>query len=150
MALKLLNKITVKDVCGKTKAPLEGESLDLMVVTGIVARVSAGNTNYGDFVKLHGQFHAKNLVTGDEFRSGSCILPDVINDMIHGQFAAMEPGSSVQFGVKISVDQDDSVIIGYKYSAEPLIDAAESDPLEALLTTVNAALPAPDKKPSGK
>lgn len=137
--MDILKKITIKDVCGRTRiiAPeghKDGDPIPdrlLMLVMGMVTRVSDGNAQYGDFIKLHGQFEATNLSNNKQFAAGACILPDVANDMVHAQFAA-EGVTTVQFAFRIGVKVNDSVAIGYEYYAEPVVSMAENDPLAAL------------------
>lgn len=156
--MSLLKKITVKDVCGRTKAPsvpsdaakgTKAKDMLLMTVMGLVTRVSHGEGNYGLWTKLHGQFEAVRIEDGEIFTAGACILPDVVNDMIAAQMSQADI-NTLEFAVDVGVREHDSPI-GYEYYAEPLISMEESNPLNGIREKIKDRLPPPaDEKPDEK
>lgn len=106
----------------------------LALVAGITNQATVGTSNYGDFIKLLGNFQANNLVNGEIIRTSAVILPDVAANLIYGQL--QKGAEAVEFAFFIGIKESDTPT-GYEYYAEPAIEAAESDPLAALLQKVN-------------
>jgi hypothetical protein len=129
MAENWIKKISVKNVCGKVYAP--EKQTELMTVVGVCTGTRTGSTQYGDFTGLRGTFHAVNLETGEAFRSSQCFLADDVTDMITSQLV-MEGVESVEFAFSIGVKPSDAPI-GYEYTAKPLLEPGENDPLEGLM-----------------
>ena len=148
MSVKAVRKITIKSVYGPIdleklmKAP--ERKLRLLNVLGIVRKAQPGETDKGPFVKFIGDFKATNLETGEIYRSGACILPNFIADMIIG---AMDSGRSVQFAFEIQCRYSDDAISKYMYDLISLLPPSESDELAMLEKTVSniVSLPSPDK-----
>ncbi len=132
-----LKKITVKTVCGRIvgieRKPKE--TLSVMRVVGIARRIVTGESDYGAWIKLKGEFHATNLLTGEEFHSSTCMLPEVASDLVENALAD-ENNKSVEFGFDITVGPSDTPI-GYEYGALSLIAPSQEDPLQKLLEIVN-------------
>ena len=131
---KLIKKISVGKVFGDKKAIAEfigkGEKA-VMRVIGIAHKAIPGDGDMGPYVSFKGNFKAVNLLTGEEFRSGTCFLPDVAADIIEGAVMGSENGS-VEFAFDIIATYDNSSAVGYCYNADPLIKADENDPVAAL------------------
>jgi hypothetical protein len=148
MTLKAVRKITIKSVYGPINlekliaAP--DRKLRLLNVLGIVRKLQPGETDKGPFVKMIGDFKATNLETGEVFRSGACILPNFVADMIVG---AMDTGRAVQFAFEIQCRYSDDAISKYVYDVISLLPPSESDELAMLEKTVSnvVSLPSPDK-----
>lgn len=135
MATNLLNKITAKTINGgKPKAPKnDGEYLPIMQVYGNADQVAPDHNDYGEFVKIRGQIGAVNMATGEKFRSGEAILPRVAEQHLAPAIRQAErDGGAVQFAYEIGIKGDDSSVTGYVYTATPLIEDEESDPLAQL------------------
>lgn len=146
----LIKKVTVKTVFGDPKKYIRDNGLKASVaivrIVGIATRLVTGESDYGPWVKFKGNFKATNLLTGEEFRSGSCLMPEVASDLVEGAMCG-EGVDGVNFAFDILLVPDDSSATGYVYQAEPLIDYTESDPLALLESQVAARLdaPAPEK-----
>lgn len=159
--MKLLKKITVKTVHGKRLEPFAKED-DVgteRVVMTVYGRCDSGtegqNTlpsgDISDYVKFKGSFaaFAGEMGEGDEYRSGVCILPEVAASLLHSLIAA-EDVTAVNFGFVIAIKKTETPI-GYEYTATPLMeDAADTDPLAAIASQVQAKLPKPKGNGSKK
>lgn len=142
MSDKLLNKISIKGVCGAIKVGKGDAERALLQVMGIVSGTLLKTTQYGDSTGLKGQFKAVNVETGEIFRSGVCYLPNVATDLIAG---ALREGMQLEFAFGISVKPADNPI-GYEYNVASLLPVAENDPLDALESRLEVrALPAQKK-----
>ncbi len=140
MNVTLIKKITVKTVCGSMKRPGENDpEHKLMMVVGVATGVKSGESNFGPWQALRGQFQATNMETGEIFRSGVCILPNIAQDLLLPQLFG-EGVNGVEFGLEIGV-RPSSTPIGYEYTCNPVFQA-DNDPLAHVL----AKLPAPDVK----
>ena len=125
---KIMGKISARDV-------KEGENVDLFEVVGIASGSKTGESDYGPWASLTGNFAAVNLRTGEKFRSGVAFLPDVALDPIMGQLGAA--AQAVEFGWIIGIKDSSSVQCGYEYYARPLVPASENDPLERLASKMS-------------
>jgi len=86
--------------------------------------------------------------------AGRCYLPGGLQDMIEGSLTtarASDDKATVQFGIDLFAIKAANAA-GYSFDADTLIEAADVDPLDALLTSATsaaqAALPAPDEAPA--
>ena len=132
-------KTVVKDV------PAIGETAWLASVVGIARGTKTGQSTYGEWTALTGDFVATAMVgekKGQRFRTGQLFLPDVVLNMIT---AAIDGKSGVEFAFNIGITAADTEgerpsATGYEYTADFLTEPAENDPLAGLV----AALPAPE------
>jgi hypothetical protein len=142
----LEKKITVKTVCGKIKDVLPKEfkkEIPLMRVVGMVRSYSTPDTEYGPYLRLKGSFEATNILTGEVARSGTCILPEVASDALEAVLMD-DDIKTVNFGFDIGVKPSD-IPIGYEFTATPLIESNDMDPLQQLSNSISKALPKPAK-----
>lgn len=101
--------------------------------------VSAFGGNYKRFV---GEFAAKNLLTGDEARSESLILPPVAEMYVaEGTDMASKENAKYKFGLDLTVQENKSSKGGqkFKYGVRTLVKNDFTDPLTELgdsLTTI--------------
>ena len=146
MTTKLVKKITSRDVMGNLKEVIResgkknGETVPLFTIIGQVMGHSAGESQYGPWVKIKGRFRATNKITNDVFNSSVAMLPDEAMDPLLAVLA-IDGASSVDMAFDISAKIDDSTAVGYIYEVTPLMKPSEDDPLERL----QKALPAPAK-----
>lgn len=148
-AVMIIRKITVKLVSGKVdieevlKSP--DKRMDLMTVFGFASKAKPDSSDYGMYVKFSGQFRAVDMRTGEEYSSGTIILPPVAQDLLLGALEH-EGAESVQFGFKIGVRYDKEAVTKYVYDVESVVKPSEDDPMERLsLEIKRQALPAPEK-----
>lgn len=155
--MKVIKKITAKEVCGDVKKLVnlnmkdgelpEGLAIPLMRVVGKCDRTQIKTTDIGESLLLLGNFEGINIATGEVFRSGRCYLPEVAADMIAGMLLD-DSVSAVEFGFDIGVITDPSSIVGYTWEVTPLVEPQDDDALSRLSKSLPALpkLPAPEKK----
>lgn len=135
--MRLLKKITVKGVMEKKPSAAwlgDKDTHDIMTVFGTATRVQHGTHEFGDgnlseYDKFAGNFSAVRANDGTEFRSGVLILPDVAGGPLAGVVSQLTEGEkAIEFAFFISMKKSETPI-GYEYSAEPLTEPEEHDPL---------------------
>jgi len=144
----LIRKISAKSVCGKTEKPEKAKGLFL--VGGIANKVKTGDSLYGTWTALVGQFEATNIDTGEVFVAPQCFLPEPMNGMIAASLEQVDKdgkriNSSVQFAIEVGVKKADNQI-GYEYTAKEIMKSDAADPLASIRDVITKALPAPTKK----
>lgn len=140
---ELIRKISAKTVVGKIQKPEKATSL--FHVFGIARSVRTGESNYGPWVALIGQFEATNLETGETFVAPQCFLPEPIGSMMAAQ-VQNEDTESVQFGLEVGIKPADTAV-GYEYTSKALVESKEADPLADLRAKM-PALEAPKETAS--
>lgn len=146
--MDLQKKISVARLCGKMTAARvakAGGRIQLARIIGEAIGVKTGVTDFGEWTALTGQFHGTNLETGETMASAVCFLPDVALDLITAQLSG--GAKAVEFAFDISVVADESSSVGFIYTASPILQAADNDPIKRLQAKI-AALPAPDSAAS--
>jgi hypothetical protein len=125
--------------CGLVVAVLEeavknGEQ-SVLRVAGKLTGSEAKDGDLGPYICFSGEIAAINLVTGEEHRAPSCILPPVAEMALVGLVENLEEGSSVQFAVEVIAQPNNSAKGGckYKYAVRNLIEPKEDDSLTRLL-----------------
>lgn len=157
--MKLLNKITVKTVLGKKpNAAIMGDAdeFPIMTVYGTVKLSKPGVHTFGDgkeseYVKFIGDIRAVRTSDGTEYRSRELILPNLAEGALAPVVEALdsEAGESVRFAFDIGMRKAETAT-GYEFTAEPLVESEEHDPLaefgKQLLENRQApALPKPEE-----
>jgi len=141
MQAEILRKITLKtvgfDKAGITDALGDQKSVELCRVVGVTTNAAPGQTDLGEFLKLHGQFRAINVHTGEVFESTVAILPNFIAQSLA---AALEGSSEVEFGLSIGAKTAKSVT-GYEFTVRPLVEAKPSDKMAALIAVAGMDRP---------
>lgn len=144
----LLKKITMKDV-GLGKARLQTmiargelkEETDIMHVAGVATDTKEGTGTYGEWTAMIGRFWALNLLDQKQFRSRSCILPPLANELLVD--AMSTDGGSVQFGYTITAIPDSTrEANGVKYGVRPVSPIQERDDVAQLKALFNGQAPA--------
>lgn len=148
MSAALIRKISSKTVLGGPPE-VPSKATALYTVIGVATGVRIGQSAYGEFVALKGQFEATNIETGEAFTAPQCFLPEPLNGMIAAQLAMTDAegnanAKSARFAVEVGVIPAKTVT-GYEYTARELVDTTENDPLSDLRKAL-PALPAPTKK----
>ena len=127
-------KITMKELCsGDVK---KAEAGYIGRVTGIANDFITGETNYGPWTKLKGQFLGQDI-TGKKFVSGNCILPEPGNSLVAGQLMDEEI-TEVKFSFDLYKVLDDSSTVGYVFKTEAVLEVQQSDMLESLVNSLPA------------
>lgn len=133
----LIKKITAKVMMGevdKSLIPESENSIDLFHAYGIATSVKTGSTNFGEWTALIGQFRAVRLDNGDVFESGKMLLPDIARDAIVGRLGATADTKGIEFAFTIGIKRDTAKnsARGYVYTAKPMIEITEADPIAKL------------------
>jgi hypothetical protein len=126
--MEILNKITVKGVCGELENKLgDLKEMAVMKVIGIVKDKEEVKGQYGTSFRLKGEFKAINLSNKQEYFSANCFLPGLAEDLVIGQ---MDPqgDNAVQFAFVIGIKAAKNKV-GYEFSVMPLIKPAENNAL---------------------
>jgi len=146
----LVRKISAKVVCGKIEKPVPKKGKTLFIVGGIANKVRTGDSQYGTWTALVGQFEATNVETGEVFIAPQCFLPEPMNGMIAAALEATDKdgkrlNQSIQFAVEVGVKHAENQI-EYEYTAKEIMKSDSADPLAAIREEITKALPAPAKK----
>lgn len=134
-----IGKITVASVYGKplTKNIPEDGELPLMKVAGYVTGVKHGESNYGPWAALTGQFAATNLETGEVFMSKTGIIPGTMGDALVDTVTeklAEDAEAQVAFRVIVSCKVSPRDANKYEYIVRPELETEFKSPALALLT----------------
>ena len=131
---EMLRKLTLKN-CGFDVATIklahEGKrSVELVKIAGVTTKAQPGQTDKGEYLKLIGEFRAVNLISGEVFESGVCLLPNFISDRIAG---ALNVSEQVEFALAIGCKANPGSVTGYEFTCTPLVEAQPSDRMAGLL-----------------
>lgn len=136
----ILSKITAKTLGVNVEAAKESATR-LFLIYGVARGVTTGQSTFGEYERLDGQFEAVNIATGEVFISGACFLPALIHNLIAGQLTG-EVGSEVKFSFEVGAEPSENAI-GYIYTVKELSEASGVDNLSELRATAQLALAAP-------
>ena len=128
--MEILNKITVKAVCGELKCD---KPQDLCVIIGVVRSSEEVKGIYGTSHRLVGEFKATNLKTQETFFSGNCFLPAIAESLVIGQ---LDVDNAIQIAFKIGIRPANNKA-GYEYTVKPLIEPAQNNPLAMLESKIS-------------
>lgn len=134
-----IKKITVKECCGTPvlrDLPGDHSIVPIMRVAGFAQGIKTGESNYGEWKAIMGEFAATNLKTGEIFTSPVAIIPSAMGEMIFQQVQAslMEDASSrVKFAVEIGVMVSKRDPNKYEYTVQPIVDPEAGNPAVKLL-----------------
>jgi hypothetical protein len=146
----LIRKISAKTVCGKIEKPVPKKGVQLFIVGGIANKVRTGDSQYGTWTALVGQFEATNIATGEVFIAPQCFLPEPMNGMIAASLEMVDEegkrvNNSIQFAVEVGVKFAENQI-EYEYTATEIMKSDAADPLASIREHISKVLPAPAKK----
>jgi hypothetical protein len=148
MAIKPIKKISIKTVFGDKGAILDTIMKDKAVdhkivrIFGMTGSTKTGESDYGPFVAFRGRFKAINLVSGEEFTSSMCYLPELASDMVQG---ALETAgdANIEFAFDVGVQYDAQSATSYIYTVNPLLEPSNADPLSAFEKHITNKNPLP-------
>lgn len=152
-----VKKLSVATVFGgiqrdTLKRILDGERIKVMMVYGMAVGVKTGQSTYGDWTALVGQFKAIHPETGEVSEAATLFLPDVALIPIQVQLAANN-NQAVSFAMEVYASAAVNPKPGgspYEYSFEHVLPPAEDDPVRRLELRMAEAgvlkLAAPDDK----
>jgi len=126
----LVKKISSKLMCGVIRENADGV---LYNVIGTATGIKTGESNFGVWVALKGEFNAWNDKVN--VKSNVIFLPEVATIPLE---AALKSGAKhVDFGIAVVKCASES-IIGYEYSIKNIIPVKESNRLEDLRERFNS------------
>lgn len=135
--IQLISKIAPRTVVGRFPKPTKQEKL--FSVYGLASGLQSGESSYGTWECLTGNFEAVNLATGEAFQSPRCFLPHTAHGMIASQFKTGAEGVSVKFALEIGVKPAETSV-GYEYTVTPLVKPSEDDAMAKLRGEVSGQL----------
>jgi len=135
MSENIIKKLSIKTLIGAMKKPPEGETVTLCRFAGIAKATKTGESNFGPWTALVGDFAGINLETGEVTRSPVLFAPEIMMQMI---LPEVEAGNTVDFVFDITATGDKTVAVGYRYGLKTVRAPSENDPLKALLATIPA------------
>lgn len=151
-----IKKLSVKTVYGNIdlekliNAP--NKTLHVMRVIGLAVGVASGESTFGAWESLRGQFEATNPDTGEVSESSVLFLPDVALTPILVSLSRPEV-KGVEFAIDVSVHYAQSKKPGgspYEYSFSAILPPDENDPITRLKSRMLAlAAPKTDEAPAG-
>lgn len=116
------------------------EDGNMYIVSGKATGMKGGESNYGPWECLTGEFKAERIVDGKIFSSNVVFLPDVAHMQIAHVLKSGE-AEAVDFVFAIGRITSDNSATGFEYTCTPLVQPEiESDPVMALLETGKALL----------
>lgn len=148
--MQALRKISIAKVYGEVEKPKNNKPIPIMIVAGTAVGTKTGQSDFGPYTGLKGEFGALNVSTGEEFRANICYLPD---PALLPVLVALEKDDvrSVEFSYLISAIKSKTPV-GYEYVAEPTTEPKEGDPVGLMLQDASKRaakmLPAPESKKS--
>ena len=137
--MSLIKKLSAKVILGgRPDIPPKGDKEPkwLFEIVGICTGKETGQSDYGEWTAMTGNFQATLLAGGAEFRTEMrCFMPAVVQGPVLAKLG-MDGVTSVSFGYRVGVLRDDDAATGYVYTAEPLSEVVVADPLGELLSTI--------------
>ena len=139
--INLIKKMSCKTVCGDVKKLAREQLVDgvktvaIMRVIGVAQGMVTGTGDNGDWVSFKGGFEGTNLIDGAVYKSGKLFLPEVAEDLVVAALNT-EGNEAVNLAFDISILEDAASATGYVYTATPLMEVEENDPIEQLKKTM--------------
>jgi hypothetical protein len=145
----LIGKIT-QDMIPEKGAPTAW----LLEIFGQVEGFETGQTQFGPFVRLKGEFIADNLLTGEQSEGPTAILPALAEMVVRNQLRAVGFGTeggpkAVMFAMRVGIDwnkPDEQIIDGktvalkkYTFAIAP-IGAQAKTPLRLIKEQMQASM----------
>jgi len=128
-----LDKVTLRKIAEKSK----NKNVPVARFIGQINSMKSGATDMGEYVKFSGLVQGVNYATGEEYRSGTLIMPEVASKMLEGLLATTQANASentpvaVVFAYEVTVKYDKDSATEYAYSFTSLTDG--EDPLAELI-----------------
>lgn len=157
---EIARKITIATVSGGPgdwfekliALPAESRVMNLMAVYGFANGYKPGATEFGEFVKILGNFRAVNKQTGETTDSPQLILPTYLGHSFAAALDAPERSGPIKFAFEIDVKYDVTAATKYVYVVRNVMPATQDDPLSALGALLSyeqpKALFAPESTPA--
>ena len=126
VAIAAVRKITVASVYGKVKVSdiPEGVELPLCRIAGVASGLESGESSYGPWTMLLGEFAATNYQSGEIFAGVKAIVPGAMGEQLVLSMtnALMEDaGSKLKFSVDIFAKVSPRDENKYEYIVRPVL-----------------------------
>jgi hypothetical protein len=115
----------------------------LYSIIGICTGYKTGESSFGGWVGFIGQFEATRFSDEERFISPVAFIPEPASSMMLSAITQLEKRQmevNLKFAFIIGVKWSESAI-GYEYTVEPVMQAAQNDALAELREQMNAHLP---------
>lgn len=131
--MKILKKITTKTVLGKESIRgliklADGEPVKLYRAYGCAVGKKEGESNYGHWSCLVGDFRAFSFLNGERYASSQLFLPETAQLVVEATLAA-EGVKASEFAFDIYVVEDEASTVGYVYQTTPVGEVSGEDPM---------------------
>jgi hypothetical protein len=129
--MNIVRKLSAKTVIGNVKAlaPKDGSTAPLFQVYGVGRKIVEGESTYGPWACIAGDFRAVRSSDGEVFAGSKVFLPEVAHDMAANALHSTDAESiELAFEIGVRATDDERGGAGYEYTVKPLIEAAENDP----------------------
>ncbi len=142
---EIARKITITTIAGKAGKWFEklmstpNKEMRLMQVFGFATVSKPDASEFGEFVKIHGNFRAVNLETGEITNAPQVILPNFLGQALHGALTTPDRSGPVKFAFEIGVKFDASSVTKYTYTIRDLLPVQQDDPLAAMQALIAEA-----------
>lgn len=140
--LNLVAKITIAGIGAQPKPNTVVADTHVATLYGRCTDKQVGTSAYGDFIKFKGEFEGVNAATGETYRAGVLIVPNILESLLDASINT-DDNNAVDFAVEVWVKPSEKSKTGYVYGIKPLIEPAESDALAQLRATAAKQLAAP-------
>ena len=137
--IPLMRKITAKNVMGEPikniakQYEADGGVVPLYKIAGIIVRMRAVSTQYGDSVGFKGNFIVTRETDKKTWRGLEFFAPKTLEDELITAFQTREGHDPIQFGAAVGLMVDDDAQTGYVFVSEPLLEVATSDVLAGVV-----------------
>jgi hypothetical protein len=134
-----VKKITIAAVFGKVKIadiPKDGE-LPLVRIAGYADSTDSGESNFGPWECLSGNFAATNLATGEMFAGAKAFVPGAMGEQLCiAMRNALENDAEakIRFSVDVSAKISPRDENKYEYIVRPVLEQETANPAVALLS----------------
>lgn len=124
--IEMERKLSAKIIVGKRIGQVT-EPKDLFTVIGIATGIRSGQSNYGEWIGLKGQFEVVRCDDGKVLQAPIMILPDAAMAELTGN--GLDYPLQFGFLVRVVPSTNDA---GFEYEVIKVVDPTNHDPLEDL------------------
>lgn len=114
------------------------DKVALGTIIGVAVGVLKGESDYGPWSALSGDFEATSYLTGESCRASKCFLPAGADAPIEAVVG--KGGAQVAFALAISIKRDEESNTGFSYVVTTVKDPSAVDPLAGLRKLVSGQL----------
>lgn len=145
--MQIVKKITMRDLGTEEqiKQVVEGnKTVELAHVYGTASSVKSGESAYGPWYGLVGEFTAVNASTGEEYHSAVAILPEIAQELVIAALKDSTAGVDIAFTILAIPHRPEGKVkgLGFKYGAKPLMQPKISESMQRLRSLLPGSAPA--------